>query len=480
MNRTFSNIIPSVITIVSIWIVLLIPFQVVGHGFLPPDDAMRHSAKVISGKDWNQILVLRDEIKMDSYPGWHAILGLTQKITGFDQHGLVLFSAVSLFLLFCLIPIFFLKFKESWLAALLVLSLAVPAWMTRLLLGRPYIVTMAALLVILFMAPRLKEKKLQYINTLILTAIVSITVWIHASWYFFLLMVVVFLLSRQWRAAAIMAVSSILGIFIGASLTGHPIIFIRQMITHLFLVFGSHSLERQLVGELRPMVGDYRIVLTAMLMLVWRALRGKGIKNSVDSPAFILAGMSFILGLITTRIWLDWGMTAFAVWVAKEIDDFLDSKIDISSFKRIIIALIIGATLCISITVDASSRWSMARPLDYISSEDSKQAKLLPPPGGIIYSDDMFVFYQIFYKNPKADWRYILGFESAFMPPEDLKILRKIQENLSRPEDYEPWVDKMGPKDRLVIRGSPDAKPKIKGLEWNYIALNTWIGRKLP
>ena len=116
--------------------------------------------------------------------------------------------------------------------------------------------------------------------------------------------------------------------------------------------------------------------------------------------------------------------------------------------------------------------------MDYISSEDPKQAEWLPDSGGIIYSDDMGIFYQAFYKNPKADWRYILGFESAFMPPEDLKILRDIQKSFTRPKDFEPWVKKMRPEDRLIIRGGPDSQPKISGLEWHYIALNTWSGKK--
>ena len=469
---------PLMVVIVTAWVIIIIPFQIIGYGFMPPDDAMRHSAKVISGKEWGQILVLRDEIKVDSYPGWHAILGFIHKATGWDQHGLVLFSVIFLAILFFLIPIFFLKFPESWLFSVFTLSLMASGWVWRIFLGRPFIFTMASLLVILFMWPRLKSKRLQGVNILILTAIVALSIWIHASWYFFPFLIVAFLLAREWRAAALIAVSSVIGIFIGAAFTGHPIVFIKQMIAHLFLVFGSHDVERQLVSELRPMGGDFNSAIVVSAILGWKALRGAWKKKSVDNPVFILMAIAFVLGMLSRRIWVDWGATALAVWMAQEFNEYFETSIDPSSWKRAALAMAAVGLLFISLTTDVNSRWSLTRPMDYISKEDPKQAKYLPEPGGIIYSDDMGIFYQIFYKNPRADWRYILGFESAFMPPEDLKILRDIQRNFSRPEDYEPWVKKMRPEDRLMIRGGPDSPPKISGLEWHYIALNAWSGRK--
>ena len=51
----------------------------------------------------------------------------------------------------------------------------------------------------------------------------------------------------------------------------------------------------------------------------------------------------------------------------------------------------------------------------------------LPEPGGIFYSAQMGFFYNTFYRNPQAEWRYILGLEPALMPEDDLKIYRDIQ-----------------------------------------------------
>jgi hypothetical protein len=61
------------------------------------------------------------------------------------------------------------------------------------------------------------------------------------------------------------------------------------------------------------------------------------------------------------------------------------------------------------------------------------------------------------------------------MPREDLPILRKIQSNYGAIEAYEPWVKKMRPEDRLILRRH--SQPAIKELEWNLAVTGTWIGR---
>ena len=68
-----NKLVPILVTILTLWIILLIPFRIIGYGYLPPDDAMRHAAKAVSGKPWAEILVLRDGYTRDSHIGWHAI-----------------------------------------------------------------------------------------------------------------------------------------------------------------------------------------------------------------------------------------------------------------------------------------------------------------------------------------------------------------------------------------------------------------------
>jgi hypothetical protein len=89
----------------------------------------------------------------------------------------------------------------------------------------------------------------------------------------------------------------------------------------------------------------------------------------------------------------------------------------------------------------------------------------------------MTIFYQTFFKNPNAEWRYITGFEPALMPDEDFKVFHNIMWNLGDPKAYEPWVEKMRPQDRLVIRGGRGSLPGSSQLEWEYGVSGIWIGR---
>jgi hypothetical protein len=471
--------IKSVGVILAIWIIVLISFQIIGYGFLPPDDALRHCAKAVSGKDWSRVLVLRDDIKMDSHPGWHAILSALYKLTNCGTLSLVLFSVVLLFILFCVTPLFFLRYHEAWLLALITISVAAPAWFFRIFLGRPYILTMAALLIICLSWPKLKQKNINFPLALLLIFIIALSTWIHCGWYMFALPVLALLIAREWKSGLLLTVYSAAGVAIGALATGHPVLFFKQTILHLFLAYGTCDLQHMLVTEFRPTLGEINIVFIAALFLIWRSLRGKWDRSAIDNPVFILAALSFILGFVTARVWIDWGMPAFIVWLTNEFQLILEDKVAANSLKRVGITICVCAVLYLSVTSDAGSRWSLSKPLDFISAEDKGQAGWVPEPGGIIYSDDMTVFFQTFFKNPKAPWRYVLGFEPALMPKEDLEVLRNIRRNFAMPKYYEPWVRKMKHEDRLIIRGAPDSSPKIEGLEWHYIALNTWSGRKL-
>jgi hypothetical protein len=101
----------------------------------------------------------------------------------------------------------------------------------------------------------------------------------------------------------------------------------------------------------------------------------------------------------------------------------------------------------------------------------------MPENGGILYSADMTIFYQTFFKNPNAGWKYILGFDPTFMPAEDFDVYHKVEWNFGDAKTYAPWVAKMKPADRLVIRGSGGSPPHIPQLEWNYGVSGIWIGR---
>ena len=98
--------------------------------------------------------------------------------------------------------------------------------------------------------------------------------WIHCAWYLFILPIAAFLLAREWRAGIVFSVCAVLGVTIGASLTGHPVIFLRQTIMHLVLAFSSADTQNILVTEFQPALVDIGIVVMIAGMIGWRALRG--------------------------------------------------------------------------------------------------------------------------------------------------------------------------------------------------------------
>lgn len=472
-----SPIVAVLVTFFIFWAVLIIPFKIVGYGYLPGDDALRHTAKAISGKPWNEILVLRDDIKMDSHPGWHAVLSTVYALANWDSHSLILFSVISLFILFSLVPILLLKRPEAWVLTLLVMAIAFPVFLFRILLGRPYIITMAAILAVGLLWPRLKEKEPSYPVMAALTLVIAISVWIHGGWYLFALPLAAFFMARQNRAGLRFGVCVISGTLIGALFTGHPCLFLKQTVQHVFLAFGGIGLPRVLVTEFQPSTGDFTIILIAVLMLMWRHLRGAWNGELAKDPIFILVILCWALGFFTKRFWIDVGLAAFVLWLALEFQDYIEKASPFFSFKRLFFAIAVLAITFMAVTNDTFARWSENHPRDYMISGDKELDKWMPETGGIIYSDSMDIFYKTFFKNPKAPWRYVLGFEPGLMSPDDLKIYRDIQLNYRAFASYEPWIKKMRLQDRLIVRHIPGEAPKIPGLEWYYAADQTWIGR---
>jgi hypothetical protein len=458
-------------------VVTFVPLKIIGYGYLPEDDALRHAAKAVSGKSWDQILVMRSDAKFDNHPGWHATLGFLNRTFGWGTEGLVIFSIAIFFTLFCLVPIFFLRRPEALPLVLLIFTLTDISLVRRLFFGRPYILTMAVVLVICFIWPRLKEKKVPYGVVALIILLTALATLIHGSWYLFALPVACFFLARQWRAGTVLAISCACGIALGALCTGHPYLFLKQQVIHVMLAFSNHAAQRLLVSEFQSFTGDTLPVVAILGMLAWRYMRGDWDRKAVDNPVFILVVVGWALGFVAKRFWFDWSMPAMCVWMAMEFDEYFDKKMDLCSWSRAALALAIAVTFYLAIANDAGGRWSNRLTVQYLSADNPEQAGWLPDKDGIIYSDDMTVFYETFFKNPKAPWRYVLGFEPALMMPDDLAIFRKIQWNYGTYEAYGPWVKKMKPADRLVLRRLVSEAPNIPGLEWHYAATGTWVGR---
>jgi hypothetical protein len=336
---------------------------------------------------------------------------------------------------------------------------------------------MAASLVILLLWRRpLKGRPPAWLIA-VSTVLFALAAWIHGSWYLLALVVAAFGLAAQWRTALWVGGCWLGGSFLGGLLTGHPISFLWNEINIAINCFGNNQVQRVLVDEFKPSDGAFPTILLTGLILVIRGVSGRWTWKSVNNPIFMLMVLGWVLGLRVIRFWVDWSLPALVLWTALEFHEHFERLFTRHSFRRLGITAGLCAALFFAATSDLKGRWTNNLMTEYLSKDNPETAEWLPDDGGIIYSAYMGVFYDTFFKNPNGKWKYILGFESTFMPPEDLHILRNIQWNYYAPKAYEPWVAKMRPQDRMVILGPSSTPPPIPGLEWKNAVRETWVGR---
>ena len=454
---------------------LLIPLNILSTGYLPPDDALRHVGKVVSGKPWSEILVLRQGFEEDQHPGWHTTLGWVYRSFKPSADGLVMFSVASLFMLWWTALVTPRRRPEAMLAALFVASLTAPGTFTRELYGRPFIFAMAMCVVLLQLWT--SERLGRVARLLLSVGLLTISVWVHGSWFLWGVVCIAFALAGQWRKGFVFGLCVLAGTFFAGCLAGRPLGYPLETLRHMFLSFGGHTLDRMLVTEFKPDTGDVAMVGLVLLALVWRVARGKWNAAVVCNPVFMLAVFGWLLGLKVSRFWTDWGFPAAVLWLAWELEAALEEAGPRKAYPRLLLAGFVAVGVFMSTVRDMGSRWTSDLTTEYATPETPGINGWLPDKGGIVYASDMAVFYRTFYKNPHADWRYILGFEPGIMPEEDLKILRNIQWNWYASKAYEPWVEKMRPEDRMMLLQGAGSQPTIPGLEWKYAASDTWIGR---
>jgi hypothetical protein len=300
---------------------------------------------------------------------------------------------------------------------------------------------------------------------------------VHGVWYLWMLPIVAFFLAGQFRWGWMLIVGWLAGAFLGASLTGHPFESLTQALVMAYRAFGMHNTQRTLVGEFQPSSGDVLGLVIFGGLLILRQLAGLKARPLTSNPAFWLLCLAWVLGFKATRFMEDWGFPSLMVLIACDMQLLLQTRMAVDSFKRLALTGGLAAAVFLAITNDGGSRWTSNLTQQYLTQENPDLNGWLPEKGGILYSADMTIFYQTFYKNPTADWRYIIGFEPALMPDEDFQVYHKIMWNLGDPKAYEPWVKKMRPQDRLVIRGGRGGVPSSSQLEWEYGVSGIWIGR---
>ena len=464
----------SFVLLICLGTLLLTCLRVIGQGFFPSDDALRHVAMVISGKPWTEILIIRPEIIMDSHPGWHAILSLCQSLTGGDKQLLLNFSVMFLFLAFTLPPVFYFRRGEAWIAALALSAVFFFSPIYRLFYGRPFIASMVMILLFCFLWDRIRDRRRPWAELAAMTAVAALATWIHGTWYLFVLPLLGLVLARQWRVFWLMSGAMSLGVIFGATFTGSPLVFLHQMLFHALGAFGKNDFLRQLVGEFQPFSGEASVFFLVGGLLLWRWVRGEWDSRAVDNPVFYLAVIGWSIGFFAARFWSDWAWPALAFWVARELQAVLEYYSGSFSLKRAALTVVFCLVLLLAVSNDQGNRWSGVVS-EWPNMENVAHRPWLPDEGGILYNDSMYLFYQVFFLNPHGPWRYALGFEPIWMTAENLKIYRHIQLTRGKIESYLPWVKKMTARDRLIlVRG---AKPQIEELEWNEVTPTVWSGR---
>jgi hypothetical protein len=454
----------------------LVPFRIVASGYIPGDDALRHAAKAVSGRDWSEILVLRPEVTMDSHPGWHALLELVHKTTGADAPALVLFSIVVTYLALVLPAVFVVRRPEAWALALFAFGALEQRVPTRFASGRPFVLSMAALVLLCLLATRAPLDRHRWRTLGATGLLLGIVIWMHPSWYLFLLPVFACLLARRWSLAAGLLGALAMGVLVAGILYGHPLQFAYQSVLHAVLAFGTPAPPGTLVGEFNPGTGGAQVLLGVLLMLLWRQARGRWSAGVVDNPVFLLAATGWLLGWVVVRFWSDWGTPALLVWMAVEFQEVEKEQVSERSPKRLVVAFVAGLGALLVLSANIQGERFAAADNPYLSLTSDEILPALPDPGGILYTDDMRLFFQLFYNRPTAPWRYIVGYEPALMPPEDLATFRKVLKART-PGNFTPWVEKMRPEDRLILQ-STQGRPQIDELEWTQVSATLWSGRR--
>ena len=155
----------------------------------------------------------------------------------------MLFSVAGLFLLANGVVLPWLKRPEAWLAALLA-AMVISDLPQRLLLGRPFALTIAALMTILFVAQK-SAPGWKYF--LLFTAAITGCTFVHGVWYLWLLPLAAFLFAGQFRWAGLLAGAWLAGVGIAALATGHPLDYLAEAITMAVGATGKPAAARPLV-----------------------------------------------------------------------------------------------------------------------------------------------------------------------------------------------------------------------------------------
>jgi hypothetical protein len=321
----------------------LIPFKIAGLGYLPGDDALRHAAYAMDNRQWSEVLVLNPAIspEMDSHPGWHGMLRAAHRVLGVGKDGLVTLEFTLAFAGFMLAGLAASRAPLAWLAAAALIMVVEPGLYGRLLLGRPFVVSMTALVLLLFWWQG-GGKKSTRAEVAVVFCLLTVSVVMHPTvWYLWSLPVLALWLAGRRRSAVIVAACIPCAMVAAALLLGGRWydVFVFPIYAIVNSVGADNIVVTNLVTELNPGVTP---VIGLGLMAAIMALRAWGagvalppanppgtgprtlsippeISRMLREPDFLLVIIGWLLGLCVCRFWDDWGRPALLVWLCRQL-----------------------------------------------------------------------------------------------------------------------------------------------------------------
>jgi hypothetical protein len=243
-----------------------------------------------------------------------------------------------------------------------------------------------------------------------LAGAIAASTWVHGNWYLWALPLAAFAVAGERRVALRLTACVGVGCALGAVATGHPLAFLGQTLAHPLWALGGGASLRVVVTEFHPTNGSPILLLAVGALLLdgsGRAGAGRSSsRRSSCSPPWLATRPR-------DAFWSDWGraprLAAFSTRALAE--RFAWGR------RRLALAAAAAAALFLSVTADTGGRWSRFPATRLASLELPAFRAWLPEPGGVVYSNELYAFYDLFFRHPHAEWRSLLGFEPSLMPP---------------------------------------------------------------
>ena len=268
-HSPWARYIPLASWLVTIIVLLLIPFKIVGYGFTPGGDARRHVAQPLRTAPSRKSSSCGPAIRWITVRAGLDLEAIARACRlGQGQVDELFAGGLDVCVLFAPLP--WLRRPEAWLAALLAELVALPELMTRFSQARPYLFTEALCMIVLLIWSRRGPKSPTWWQIGFTTVAIALSTWVHGTWYLWVLPVAAFYFAQWWPAALSLTCCWLAGAVGGAILTGQPFAFLKQAVFMIFSIYHEHTPAWMLVGELNPSYGEFATLILLAIVFLWR------------------------------------------------------------------------------------------------------------------------------------------------------------------------------------------------------------------